>query len=37
MSRDDGMLSRKELREFIAEKGITPRVRVPDDGEAVTF
>jgi hypothetical protein len=32
-----GMLSRKELREFIAEKGMTPRVRVPDDGEAVTF
>lgn len=32
-----GMLSRKELREFIAEKGMTPRVLVPDDGEAVTF
>ncbi|MXQ13938.1 MBL fold metallo-hydrolase [Microvirga makkahensis] len=32
-----GMLSRRELREFIAEKGMTPRVLVPDDGEAVSF
>lgn len=30
-------LSRNELREFLAEKGITERVRIPADGESYTF
>lgn len=30
-------LSRKELKDFIEEKGILGRVLVPDDGEAFTF
>jgi hypothetical protein len=32
-----GMLSRKELREFLEEKGMTPRVLVPEDGETLRF
>ena len=33
-----GMLTRKELRAFIAEKGLAPeRVRVPEDGERYHF
>jgi hypothetical protein len=33
-----GMLTRKELRTFIAEKGLDPeRVRVPEDGERYHF
>jgi L-ascorbate metabolism protein UlaG (beta-lactamase superfamily) len=32
-----GMLSRKELREFLDEKGMTGRVLVPEDGEAHRF
>jgi hypothetical protein len=33
-----GMLTRKELRAFIAEKGLDPeRVRVPEDGERYHF
>ncbi len=32
-----GMLSRKELREFLEEKGMTPRVLVPEDGETLWF
>jgi L-ascorbate metabolism protein UlaG (beta-lactamase superfamily) len=31
------MLSRQELREFIAEKAMTRRVLVPEDGETVRF
>jgi hypothetical protein len=31
------MLSRKELREFLEEKGMTPRVLVPEDGEILRF
>lgn len=30
-------LSRKELREFLSEKGMTQRVLVPEDGEAYSF
>lgn len=30
-----GMLSRKELREFLEEKGMTSRVLVPEDGETL--
>lgn len=30
-------LSRKELKEFVHEKGMTSHVFVPDDGEAYTF
>ena len=32
-----GMLSRKELREFVEEKGVTGRVLVPEDGETLRF
>jgi L-ascorbate metabolism protein UlaG (beta-lactamase superfamily) len=32
-----GMLSRKELREFLKDKGMTGRVLVPEDGEAHRF
>lgn len=31
------VLSRKELREFLDEKGMTQRVLVPEDGEICTF
>jgi L-ascorbate metabolism protein UlaG (beta-lactamase superfamily) len=31
------MLSRKELREFLTEKGMTQRVLVPEDGESCVF
>jgi L-ascorbate metabolism protein UlaG (beta-lactamase superfamily) len=31
------MLSRKELREFLSEKGMTQRVLVPEDGESHVF
>jgi hypothetical protein len=31
------MPSRKELREFISEKGMTQRVLVPEDGESLRF
>ena len=30
-------LSRKELREFLSEKGMMQRVLVPEDGESYTF
>jgi hypothetical protein len=30
-------LSREELKRFIKEKGITPNVLVPDDGQSYTF
>jgi L-ascorbate metabolism protein UlaG (beta-lactamase superfamily) len=30
-------LSRKELREFLSEKGMTQRVLVPEDGKAYSF
>lgn len=30
-------LSRRELREFVAEKGMTARVRIPADGESYAF
>ncbi len=36
-SVNHAMLSRKELREFISEKGMTQRVLVPEDGEACVF
>ena len=32
-----GTLSRRELRAFLDEKGMTDRVRVPEDGEAYDF
>jgi L-ascorbate metabolism protein UlaG (beta-lactamase superfamily) len=32
-----GMLSRKELRKFLEEKGMTPCVLVPEDGETLRF
>jgi L-ascorbate metabolism protein UlaG (beta-lactamase superfamily) len=32
-----GMLSRKELREFLEEKGVAGRVLVPEDGETLRF
>jgi len=32
-----GMLSRKELREFLKEKGMTGRILVPEDGETLRF
>ena len=31
------VFSRRELREFVAEKGIAERVLVPEDGEARVF
>lgn len=36
-SVNHAMLSRKELREFINEKGMTQRVLVPEDGESCVF
>lgn len=36
-SVNHAMLSRKELREFINEKGMTQRVLVPEDGESCIF
>jgi L-ascorbate metabolism protein UlaG (beta-lactamase superfamily) len=36
-SVNHSMLSRQELREFIAENALTPRVLVPEDGESVGF
>ena len=36
-SVNHAMLSRKELREFISEKGMTQRVLVPEDGESRVF
>ena len=36
-SVNHAMLSRKELREFISEKGMTQRVLVPEDGESCIF
>ena len=36
-SVNHAMLSRKELREFINEKGMTERVLVPEDGESCIF
>jgi L-ascorbate metabolism protein UlaG (beta-lactamase superfamily) len=36
-SVNHAMLSRKELREFISEKGMTQRVLVPEDGESCVF
>jgi L-ascorbate metabolism protein UlaG (beta-lactamase superfamily) len=36
-SVNHAMLSRKELREFISEKGMTQRVLVPEDGETCVF
>jgi len=36
-SVNHAMLSRKELREFIDEKGMTQRILVPEDGEAYSF
>lgn len=30
-------LTRKELKEFLSEKGITDKVNVPDDGQSYTF
>lgn len=30
-------LTRKDLKEFINEKGITDKVKVPKDGESYTF
>lgn len=32
-----GLITRKELKEFIAEKGMTGAVLVPDDGETLSF
>lgn len=36
-SVNHAMLSRKELREFLSEKGMTQRVLVPEDGESCVF
>ena len=36
-SVNHAMLSRKELREFLSEKGMTQRVLVPEDGESRVF
>jgi hypothetical protein len=36
-SVNHAMLSRKELREFLTEKGMTQRVLVPEDGESCVF
>lgn len=36
-SVNHAMLSRKELREFLGEKGMTQRVLVPEDGESCVF
>jgi L-ascorbate metabolism protein UlaG (beta-lactamase superfamily) len=36
-SVNHSMLSRQELREFIAERTMTQRVLVPEDGESVSF
>jgi L-ascorbate metabolism protein UlaG (beta-lactamase superfamily) len=36
-SVNHAMLSRKELREFLSEKGMTQRVLVPEDGETCVF
>jgi L-ascorbate metabolism protein UlaG (beta-lactamase superfamily) len=36
-SVNHAMLSRKELRDFLSEKGMTQRVLVPEDGETCTF
>jgi L-ascorbate metabolism protein UlaG (beta-lactamase superfamily) len=36
-SVNHSMLSRQELREFIAERGMTKRVLVPEDGESLRF
>jgi L-ascorbate metabolism protein UlaG (beta-lactamase superfamily) len=36
-SVNHSMLSRQELREFIAERGMTQRVLVPEDGESISF
>jgi hypothetical protein len=36
-SVNHAMLSRKELQEFISEKGMTQRVLVPADGETCVF
>lgn len=36
-SVNHAMLSRKELREFLSEKGMTGRVLVPEDGETCVF
>ena len=36
-SVNHAMLSRKELREFISEKGMAQRVLVPEDGETCSF
>lgn len=36
-SVNHAMLSRRELREFISEKGMAQHVLVPEDGETCTF
>jgi hypothetical protein len=31
------LLSRKELRDYLAKQSMTDRVRVPEDGEAISL